>query len=71
MKTGSQRFYSDTDIRLTWLSPSGSFACRGDAIWYGKTGKHWQTEQIDEVSRSPKLKPRLKRDMAIIGADTA
>jgi hypothetical protein len=39
-------------------------------VWNGKPGKHWQNEQIDVVSRSPKLKHRLERNMAIAGADT-
>jgi hypothetical protein len=36
-------------------------------VWNGKTGKHWQNEQIDVASRSPKLKHRLERNMAIAG----
>jgi hypothetical protein len=36
-------------------------------VWNGKTGKHWQNEQIDVVSRSPKLEPRLERVIAIAG----
>jgi hypothetical protein len=40
-------------------------------VWNGKTGRHWQNEQIDVVSRSPKVEPQLKRDMTIARADTA
>lgn len=38
-------------------------------VWNGKTGTHWQDEQIDVVARSPTVEAKLKRDMAILAAD--
>jgi len=37
-------------------------------VWDGKDGRHWLQEQVDVVSRSPKVEPQLRRDLAILGA---
>lgn len=37
-------------------------------VWDGKNGRHWQAEMIDVDCRSPKLPPKLERDLAILRA---
>lgn len=37
-------------------------------VWNGKDGRHWQDEELDADCRSPKLPPRLERDLAILDA---
>lgn len=39
-------------------------------VWNGKDGRHWQHEQLDIDCRSPKIKPHLERDLAILDART-
>jgi hypothetical protein len=35
-------------------------------VWNGKHGRHWQHQQLDIQCRSPKIKPQLERDLAIL-----
>ncbi|WP_257301021.1 hypothetical protein [Haloarchaeobius sp. FL176] len=37
-------------------------------VWNGKDGRHWQHEQLDMDCRSPKIEPRLTRDLRILDA---
>jgi hypothetical protein len=37
-------------------------------VWNEKDGRHWQHEQLDVDSRSPKIEPQLKRDLRILNA---
>ena len=35
-------------------------------VWNGKTGTHWQNEQLDIVLRSPKIESIIERDLTIL-----
>lgn len=37
-------------------------------VWNGKDGRHWQRDQIDLDCRSPKIEPKLQRDLTILDA---
>ena len=37
-------------------------------VWNGKDGRHWQRGQIDLDCRSPKIEPKLQRDLTILDA---
>lgn len=39
-------------------------------VWNGKTGKHWQNEELDVVPRSPKFESALSRDLLIVGPNS-
>jgi hypothetical protein len=39
-------------------------------VWNGKTGKHWQNEQLDVIPRSPEIEYVLDRDLSIVGPNS-
>ena len=37
-------------------------------VWNEKDGRHWQHEELDVESRSPKVAPQIERDLRILSA---